>query len=347
VAFISVATELAKAGDSVTLIGSGQPPASKPYRFLHAGSVSREKFESFPAVPMLRNEYAYEELTFIPGLLRRYRPAEYDVTLTCSYPFTNWILRRSAWGNSRPPHVFITQNGDWPAYAKNSEYRLFGCEGLVCTNPDFFERNKGKWKCALIPNGVDCDRFRPGVSNRGDFGLPMDRLVVLMVSALIPSKRVEMGIEAVSRIPDAHLVVAGDGPQRQVVDALALRLLPGRFTRLSIASEQMPALYRSADVFMHLSLDEAFGNVFIEAMACGLPVVAEDSARARWIVGDDEFLLDTSDPARIADYIKRAGASPADLRQARVMKASAFSWSRVGGMYREFLRKIVATTKGG
>jgi glycosyltransferase involved in cell wall biosynthesis len=345
VAFISVATELAKAGDSVTLIGSGQPPASKPYRFLHAGSVPREKFESFPAVPMLRNEYAYEELTFIPGLLRRYRPEEYDVTLTCSYPFTNWILRRSAWGNSRPPHVFITQNGDWPAYAKNSEYRLFGCEGLVCTNPDFFERNKKSWECALIPNGVDCDRFQPGVSDRKDFGLPMNRLVVLMVSALIPSKRVEMGIEAVSRIPDAHLVVAGDGPQRLAVDALAARLLPGRFTRLSIASEQMPALYRSADVFMHLSLEEAFGNVFIEAMACGLPVVAEDSARARWIVGDNEFLLDTSDPVRIADYIKRAGTSTADLRQARVTKASAFSWSRVGGMYREFLKKVVATTK--
>src|SRR5882724_5267421 len=90
VAFISVATELAKAGDSVTLIGSGQPRASVPYRFLRANSVGRESFESLPTMPILRNEYAYEELTFVPGLLRQYRPAEYDVTVTCSYPLTNW-----------------------------------------------------------------------------------------------------------------------------------------------------------------------------------------------------------------------------------------------------------------
>ena len=342
VAFISVATELAKAGDSVTLIGSGTPPGGSPYRFLQASSVARENFESLPAIPTLRNEYAYEELTFVPGLLRQYRPADYDVTLTCSYPFTNWILRRGAWSGTRPPHVFVTQNGDWPACSNQSEYRFFGCEGLVCTNPDFFERNKTRWECRLIPNGVDCDRFQPGKPQREEFGLPADRLVVLMVSALIPTKRVEMGIEAVSRIPDAHLVVAGDGPLRQSVDALGARLLPGRFTRLSLTAEQMPALYRSADIFMHLSLEEAFGNVFIEAMACGLPIVAEDSLRARWIVGEDEFLLDTSDPANIARHIELARDAPADRRERRVKMASAFSWPRIGEMYRNFLKEVIA-----
>ena len=68
-------------------------------------------------MPVLRNQFAYEEMTFVPALLRQYRPAEYDVTLTCSYPFTNWILRRPVWRGSRPPHVFVTENGDWPAYA--------------------------------------------------------------------------------------------------------------------------------------------------------------------------------------------------------------------------------------
>jgi glycosyltransferase involved in cell wall biosynthesis len=345
VAFISVATELAKAGDLVTLIGSGRPPAAAPYRFLRATSSARENFESFPVMPILRSEYAYEELTFVPGLLRQYRPAEYDITLTCSYPFTNWILRRKPGGN-RPPHVFVTENGDWPAYAKNAEYRLFGCEGLVCTNPDFFERNRARWECRLIPNGVDCKRFKPGLSRRPEFGLPTNCLVILMVSALIPTKRVEIGIEAVSQIPDAHLVVAGDGPLRQSIDFLAARLLPGRFTRLSIAPEQMPDLYRSADVFMHLSREEAFGNVFIEAMACGLPIVAEESPRTRWIVGAEEFLLDTSDPVGIARNIELARAAPTDRRQLRVDRASTFSWSRVGEMYREFLKEVIARARG-
>src|SRR5271156_2397918 len=208
VAFMAIAKELAKVGDIVTLIGAGKLRGGMPYRFVRAGCISRESFESFPALPVFRNEYAYEEITFIPGLLGAYNPSEYDVTVTCSYPFTNWALRRPSLRKPRPPHVFVTQNGDWPAFANQSEYIYFGCEGLVCTNPDFFERNKTRWRCRMIPNGVDIERFRPRESQRAEFGLPAERLIVLMVSALAESKRVEVGIEAASKIQGAHLVVA-------------------------------------------------------------------------------------------------------------------------------------------
>ena len=342
IAFMSIATELVKSGETVTLVGSGSDRPTAVYKFLRAASVRREKFESFPKAPMLRSEYAYEELTFAPGLLWRYRPSDYDVTVTCSYPFTNWLLRRPSLRGRRPAHVYVTQNGDWPAQATNSEYRFFGCEGLVCTNPEYYERNKDHWRCALIPNGVDCERFSPGPTRRQEFGLPQDRFVILMVSALIASKRVAAGIEAVSRLPEAHLVVAGDGPLRQDIDAAAGRLLPGRFTRLSVAPEQMPALYRSADVFLHLSKDEPFGLVFLEAMACGIPVVAHDSPRLRYIAGDDEFLLDSDDPEAIAQQIERAHENGAGDANRRSAKAAAFSWASIAEKYRSFMDQIVA-----
>ena len=62
-------------------------------------------------------------------------------------------------------------------------------------------------------------------------------------------------------------------------------------------------------------------------------------------MGGEEFLLDTTDPARIAQHIELARAAPAELRQARTKKASAFSWSNVGEMYREFLKRVVAKAK--
>ena len=341
IAFISIANELAKSGTDVTLIGAGSPGFVTPYNYVRSGCLGREGFEAFPRLPVLRSEWAYEELTFAPGLLFRYRPSLYDVTVTCSYPFTNWILRRPVLSGSRPYHVFVTQNGDWPAYARNSEYRFFGCDGLVCTNPDFYERNKSRWRCQLIPNGVDCVRFQPGPSERTELGLPADRLVVLMVSALIPSKRVEIGIEAVRKLPNAHLVVAGDGPQRQALDDLAARILPERFTRLSLAADKMPILYRSADVFLHLSRDEPFGNVFVEAMACGLPVVAHDSPRTRWIVGDDEFLVDTSDGLAVASAVTKASSGGAGSIASRIRRAQEFSWPKIGQMYHQFLSDIV------
>jgi len=342
IAFIAIASELAKAGDVVTLIGSGPVRASTPYRFLRAPSLTRRYFGSFPWLPILRNEYAYEELSFIPSLLAQYRPRDYDVTITCSYPFTNWVLRRPILGGSRPAHVYVTQNGDWPAYANTSEYRFFSCEGLVCTNPDFYERNKRRWRCRIIPNGVDTTIFHPGTSERRKFGLPVGRLIVLMVSALISTKRVEVGVEAVSMIPNAHLVVAGDGPLRGAVEAKAAGLLPGRFTRLSIASDQMPLLYQSADVFLHLAKEESFGNAFVEALACGLPVVGHDTPRLRWIIGNEGFLLDTNDVGAVAQQIRFAFDATHRKQADRVTRARAFSWAKIGEMYRAFLKEVVA-----
>jgi glycosyltransferase involved in cell wall biosynthesis len=243
-------------------------------------------------------------------------------------------------------HVFVTQNDDWPSFAKRSgsksEYRFFGCDGLVCINPDYFERNKDVWNCRLIPNGVDCDRFRPGAGRRAEFGIPEDRFIVLMVSALIPSKRVDVGIEAVSRIPDAHLVVAGDGPLRARIASVASAAMPGRFTRVSVSPDRMPILYQSADVFLHCSREEAFGNVFGEALACGLPIVAHDMPRVRWIVGDEEFLVDTNDPAAIAASLERARRSELDARLQRVARARRFSWDTIAEEYRQFFIDVLS-----
>jgi glycosyltransferase involved in cell wall biosynthesis len=343
-AFISIAASLVTLGDTVTLIGSGTSgsAAQYSYEFLHCASINRKYFERFPFLPALRDETSYEELTFVPGLIRTFRPKEYDITVTCSYPFTNWILRRPVLRGSRPRHIFVTQNGDWPALAsrsagRKSEYRFFGC-----INPDFFDRNKNFWNCRLIPNGVDCERFQPGEARPRDLDIPHDRFVVLMVSALIPSKRVEIGIEAVSRIPEAHLVVAGDGPLRNSIEAAASGSLPGRFTRLTIPSEKMPAIYQSSDVLLHCSQNESFGNVFTEALACGLPIVANDTPRVRWIVGEDEFLVDMNDVAAVAEAIRRARHSKVAGIQKRIERAKDFSWRKIAEKYRQFFDEVLA-----
>jgi glycosyltransferase involved in cell wall biosynthesis len=104
-------------------------------------------------------------------------------------------------------------------------------------------------------------------------------------------------------------------------------------------------LYRSADVFLHLSKEESFGNVFVEAMACGIPVVAHDSPRSRWLVGETEFLLDTDNLESIAEYIKLACRATEAQRQGRVRRAEAFSWPTIGKMYREFLGDVITKSK--
>jgi glycosyltransferase involved in cell wall biosynthesis len=341
IAFISVASELARRGDQVTLMGSGPPRPDQPYNYLHASVINRETFERWPRLPLFRTETAWEEASFVPGLLKAYDADDYDVTVTCSYPFTNWALRTIG-GRRRPAHVFVTQNGDWPAYSEKAEYRWFGCDGLVCINPDYFERNRTRYRCALIPNGVDTDRFRPGSSERERFGLPADKPVILMVSAMIASKNVDKGIEAVSAVPDATLVVAGDGPLRSDLKSLANERLPGRYRQITVPADAMPALYRSADAVVHLSQDESFGNLYVEAMACGVPIVAYDSARTRWILGEEGLLCDPALPSSISDALVRALSRTEADRGRLSDRSKQFEWSGIAGRYREFFSEILA-----
>lgn len=341
IAFLSVAEELAKAGDDVTLIGSGPAPAARAYRYIRAGAVPRERFENFPKLPLLRGDIWWEDLTFAAGLLKAYRPRDFDVTLTCAYPFTNWALRRPVIGGHRPPHVFVTQNGDWPAYSDDAEYSFFGCEGLVCINPDYFQRNQGAYRCALIPNGVDTRKFNPGPRDRASFEIDPDKPVILMVSALIGSKNVARGIEAVSLIPEARLIVAGDGPLRDDLRAQADRLMPGRYRQIQVSPDRMPDLYRAADVFLHLSRNESFGNVYVEAMACGLPVVAYDLPRTRWILGEAGSLCESDQAEELAKTISAALATGQERKEEAVSRASKFRWSEIAVQYRRFLGEVV------
>ena len=102
VALESIGRELARFdGVEVTLFGSGYPRPNEPYNFIHVGNIDRQTFERWPRIPILRNEYVYEELTFLPQLIYRYHPQDFDFTLTCSYPFTNWWLRRGKFSSSR------------------------------------------------------------------------------------------------------------------------------------------------------------------------------------------------------------------------------------------------------
>ncbi len=312
--------------------------------------LPRERFERWPQGPVFRNEYCYEELSFVLSLISRraFNPRRFDVAVHCSFPFTNWMLRRAE-KRGGAKSVFVTQNGDWMCRAAGREYRTFRCAGLVCTNPDYYARHRTTRQAALIPNGVDPAAFRPraGVpAFRRDPRLPADKKVVLMAGAMIPSKRVADGVRAVAKVPDAFLLLAGDGPERQAIHELAARELPGRHLLLgSVHRDAMPDLYRQADAFLHASRDEPFGIVYLEAAATGLPVVAHDGPVPRWILGDAGLFADTADAGAVAATLREAlAAGPALGEAARARVLADWTWAAQAAKYREFLCDVAHKT---
>lgn len=343
VVFESVAQEIARQGrHQVTMLGMGEPLPERAYDFHRVPAVSRSRFEHWPKLPFLRHEFMYEELTFAAALLGNPVLGKADITMTCSYPYTSWALRRARKGGRRTPHVFVTQNGDWPAQRSGPEPRFFSCDGLICTNPVYFQRNRKRWRAALIPNGMNPERFHPGPGDRSSFDLPAGHKVVLMVSALDPGKRVLEAMRAVALVKDAFLMVAGDGPLREQVDALAAELLPGRFHRGTFRYEEMPALYRGADVFLHTKILESFGNVYVEALASGTPIVAHDDEVTRWILGNHATLVDSTSERMLADAI--AGALKAGRGNGEAAAAWArttYAWPAIAGKYLDFFEHVL------
>jgi len=324
------------------MIGSGTPRPDRAYRFITACCRPRERFERWPRVPVFRDHYVYEEASFAPRLWGSYDARSVDLTVACSYPFCNWILRGKRSLRGRPPHVYVTQNGDWPCRARSREFRHFACDGLVCTNPEYFESNRERWPSVLIPNGVDPERFRPGRVDRSELELPEGVPLVLMVSALIPSKRVLEGIEAVARTRDLHLLVLGDGELAQQAAALGSQRLGARFHQRTLPYELMPKAYQAADVFLHMSQVEPSANAYMEALAAGLPIVTHDRAVTRWTLEDQGLLVDSNDPGAVAAALTHAMTltTPVHVEGRRSLVRRRFAWSAIAESYAGFFRQV-------
>ena len=164
---------------------------------------------------------------------------------------------------------------------------------------------------------------------------------LLMVSALIP-QRVEIGVRWSAESPMRIWSLPATGRYGRP----SMTLLPAccrAGSQVSLSPERMPALYRSADVFLHYSEEETFGNVFVEAMACGIRIMAPQFAAVALDRSRGRVLLEHTTIRQQSRGILNSHAMrlPAQ-RQARVAKAAAFSSSKVGKMYREFLAEVIA-----
>jgi glycosyltransferase involved in cell wall biosynthesis len=197
-------------------------------------------------------------------------------------------------------------------------------------------------RIATVPCGVDVERFCPDVS-----AVPAgDGPRLLVLSRLVERKGVDTVIEALPRVPGAELLVAG-GPPGEEMDAdpevHRLRLCAkeaGVAERVGflgrVGRDRVPGLLRSADVAVTLPWYEPFGMVPLEAMACGVPVVATDVGGHLDTVVDrvTGVHVPPRQPDAAARRIRELLADPTRRQAYGIAGAdrarSRFSWERVG-----------------
>jgi len=179
-------------------------------------------------------------------------------------------------------------------------------------------------RVAIVPNGVDVERFRPGggARSRGAFresiGVRADAFVVSIVAALRPEKNHAMFLRAASRVrerrADALFLVAGEGKEEEGLRALVRGLGLGDAVRFLGRRGDVPDLLAASDALVLSShpVVETFPLVVLEGMAAGLPVVATDvgSVREMMVDGDEGFIVSCDDDAALAERLLFLASSP-------------------------------------
>jgi glycosyltransferase involved in cell wall biosynthesis len=162
--------------------------------------------------------------------------------------------------------------------------------------------------------------------------IPEGAPLLLCVARLAPQKGVDTAIRALAQIPDATLLVLGEGPERTILTGLAGELgvadrllMPGRVGDVA-------ALYRRCHVVVHPARWEGFGLAMLEGMLAAKPVVAARAASAPELVVDGEtgLLVPPDDPDALATATSTLLANPGDYGPAGLARAKAeFSVERM------------------
>jgi len=198
-------------------------------------------------------------------------------------------------------------------------------------------RAAGFERLAVVGRGVDTARFAPAhrsLEPRRDWGVPDGAPLVLYVGRVAPEKNVALALRAFeatrAESPTAHFVVVGDGPQRAALEPAHpdVRFVGARH------GELLAACYASADLFVFPSLTDTFGNVTLEALASGVPVLAFDVAAAAEHVVDGVSgrLVPAGDDAAFAAALRELALAPERLDAMRgpaVEAARRATWDEV------------------
>jgi glycosyltransferase involved in cell wall biosynthesis len=208
-------------------------------------------------------------------------------------------------------------------------------------------------QCVVIPNGVDTDAFRPDRerSLRGELGLAEEAILIGSVGNVRRPKAYEVLLGAaralLNRSERFHFIIAGDcsGTRGEELKRLSHELgVDQHVTFLGLRSD-VARILNSVDVFALSSTTEGFSIGCIEAMACGVPVVATRSGGPEEILqGGAGILVPTRDPEALARAIEDVSASPelAGSLTAAAMKRvhEEYSLARMLSRYEELLTRV-------
>jgi glycosyltransferase involved in cell wall biosynthesis len=198
-------------------------------------------------------------------------------------------------------------------------------------------------KIAVHYTGIDSTRFSPGGRAAARAALGMGGApTILTVGALIARKGQALVIEALPAFPGVHYWLAGAGEEEGRYRALAQKL--GVDTRVHfmgpVANADLPQLYRAADAVVMPSVSEGLANAWVEALACGTPIVISDAGGAAELVNSPVAgRIVQRTPGAIAEAVQAILVNPPSPADVAASLGGRFDWDRNGRDLAAHLRR--------
>jgi len=202
-------------------------------------------------------------------------------------------------------------------------------------------------KLHTLRNGVDLERFQPEprLLARERLRLPAEGRYLLSVGHLMERKGHHIAIEALTQLPGVTLLIAGAGPEKARLEALAARLGVTERVRMVgvVPQAELKWWYSAADVLALCSSREGWANVLLESMACGTPVIATNIWGTPEVVSspDAGLLMRERDAASLAEAWRQL-MDKLPAREAVRRHAERFSWVETTRGQLDLFRSVLA-----
>jgi N-acetyl-alpha-D-glucosaminyl L-malate synthase BshA len=358
-----LATSLARRGHEVHVLSS-----EIPFRLRErTGPVVFHPVET-PAYPLFREpQYVLSLSTKIVQVARAHAldivHAHYAVPHAASAYLSRQIL--ASHGASVPKVVTtlhgtdITLVGADPSYRETVAFAIEQSDGVTAVSEslreDTYRHLRLTAPIVVVPNFLDCERYRPMPDAALRARLcPADRYdsLLLHVSNFRPVKRLDAVVDVFRRVRAqrrARIVLVGDGPERARVEALAREAGIAEHVEIMGEVDDVRGLLSVADAFLLPSAQESFGLAALEAMACGVPVVASRVGGLPEVITDGltGFLRDPEDHAGMAsavlDLLDDRSVRERMAHVARASVVDRFDEDRVVPMYEALYERLLAT----
>ena len=244
----------------------------------------------------------------------------------------------------------FTPRGDWVLAGRLGGYydlRYYRhCDHLIGNTRGIVDwvAQQG-WPAARVHH---LPNFSPDMANAAPaaLGLPDDVRIVLALGRLHPNKGFDVLVRALPALPGVHAVIAGEGPERAALEALARRKAVADRLHLPGWRSDTASLLAAAELLACPSRHEPLGNVVIEAWSARRPVVAAAAAGPRELItpGRDGLMVPPEDPAALAaaigDLLDDPVRAAALAEAGRLRYEAAYTEAPVVARWRQFLATV-------